>query len=278
MRGFVAIFALIPVLLLGYWATGEFWGVLLGLLFFGLGYRLFKSGGAKTDHSRELILILMELAGKLARADGYVSAEEISFTESAIKELQESYDFSRAEAIEHFNFGKQPDYPINDRLEVLNLYLDQETTLLCLQLLVRLATVDNNLSSNEISFIRYLGGHLRVSRTALDRYLEQIRAQQTQESSYGDGSRSYSSSEADREEATRFVHADQTLEKAYSTLGVTADSSDDEIQRNYRKLRSLYHPDKLQAKKIPQALIEEAERQIIEVNKAWEEVKKARNL
>ena len=277
MQNFVMVFALIAVLLLGYWFA-DLWGLMFGLLFFGLGFRLFKSTGTVTDHSRELILILMELAGKLARADGYVSVEEISFTESAIKELQESYDFSRAEAIEHFNFGKQPDYPINDRLEVLNQYLDQETTLLCLQLLVRLATVDNNLSSNEIAFIRYLGGHLRVSRTALDRYLEQIRAQQTQQSSYGGRSRSYSSSRADQEEATQFVHADQVLEKAYSTLGVTADSSDDEVQRNYRKLRSLYHPDKLQAKKIPQALIEEAERQIIEVNKAWDEVKKARNL
>lgn len=278
MQNFVMVFALIAALLLGYWVA-DVWGLMFALLFFGLGFRLFKSSGTVTDHSRELILILMELAGKLARADGYVSVEEISFTESAIKELQESYDFSRAEAIEHFNFGKQPDYPINDRLEVLNQYLDQETTLLCLQLLVRLATVDNNLSPNEISFIRYLGGHLRVSRSALDRYLEQIRAQQTQKSRYGGGgSRSYSSSGAEQEEATRFAHADQSLEKAYSTLGVTAESSDDEVQRNYRKLRSLYHPDKLQAKKIPQALIEEAERQIIEVNKAWEEVKKARAL
>ena len=277
MQRFVMVFALIAVLLLGYWVA-DVWGLMFALLFFGLGFRLFTSSGTVTDHSRELILILMELAGKLARADGYVSVEEISFTESAIKELQESYDFSRAEAIEHFNFGKQSDYPINDRLEVLNQYLDQETTLLCLQLLVRLATVDNHLSPNEISFIRYLGGHLRVSRSALDRYLEQIRAQQTQESSYSGRSRSYSSSRADQEEATRFVHSVDSLEKAYSTLGVTAESSDDEVQRNYRKLRSLYHPDKLQAKKIPQALIEEAERQIIEVNKAWEEVKKARNL
>lgn len=278
MRGFIAIFALIPILLLSHWATGEYWGILLGLLFFWLGYRLFKSGGTTTDHSRELILILMELAGKLARADGYVSVEEISFTESAIKELQSSYDFTRAEAIEHFNFGKEPDYPINERLEVLNQYLDQETTLLCLQLLVRLATVDNNLSTNEIAFIRYLGGHLRVSRTALERYLEQIRTQQTRESAFDDRTRSHSYSRSEQQESNRFVHTDRSLARAYNTLGVTENSSDDEVQRNYRKLRSLYHPDKLQAKKIPQALIEEAERQIIEVNKAWEEVKKARNL
>ena len=260
--------------LLGFAVAGIL-GLFAGFLFVYLGYQLRPALVSRSeDQSRELILILMELSGKLASADGYVSVEEISFTESAIQELQESYDFTRSEAIEHFNRGKADDYPINERLNVLNQYLTRATTILCLQLLVRLAAADNRLSTNEIAFLRFVGGHLRIQPAVLESFLQQILSFQDTDT------RNYSSHHSDYRDQTnrRPIGAEQTLKKAYNTLGVEPDSSNDEIKRSYRKLRSLYHPDKLQAKKIPQALIEEAERQIIEVNKAWDVVKKARNL
>ena len=264
--------------LLGYLALDLF-GLVGGLIFVYLGFKLIPGHrAASRDRSRDLILIVMELSGRLAITDGYVSAEEISFTEEAIQDLQGRFDFSRSEAIDHFNYGKQADYPINTQLDLLAQYLDRNTSLLCLQLLVRLAVVDNLLSDNELEFLRYVGRRLSIPPSLLDDFLSQIITRQNQQAHYSRTRNESSSNQRSHQQRDHHTNRSDALTQAYGTLGVTSDDSDDDIRRNYRKLRSLYHPDKLQAKKIPQALIEEAERQIIEVNRAWDTIKQARNL
>ena len=66
------------------------------------------------------------------------------------------------------------------------------------------------------------------------------------------------------------------LEDAYKALGVSKESSDQEIKRAYRKLMSQYHPDKLMGQGVPEDMIAVATAQAQEVQIAYDMIKKSR--
>jgi DnaJ like chaperone protein len=68
------------------------------------------------------------------------------------------------------------------------------------------------------------------------------------------------------------------LDDAYKALGVTRESSDQEIKRAYRKLMSQYHPDKLMGQGLPEDMIKMATAQAQEVQAAYDLIKKSRNM
>ena len=68
------------------------------------------------------------------------------------------------------------------------------------------------------------------------------------------------------------------LDDAYKALGVTKDSTDQEIKRAYRKLISQYHPDKLIGQGMPEDMIAMATEQAKEIQLAYELIKKSRNI
>ena len=66
------------------------------------------------------------------------------------------------------------------------------------------------------------------------------------------------------------------IQQAYTTLGLTASATDDEIKKAYRKMAMHYHPDK-------QVNVSEQERQAAAekfraANKAYEYIKQTRNI
>jgi len=68
------------------------------------------------------------------------------------------------------------------------------------------------------------------------------------------------------------------LDDAYKALGVTKDSSDQEIKRAYRKQMSQYHPDKLIGQGLPEDMIAMATEQSKEIQHAYDLIKKSRNM
>lgn len=65
---------------------------------------------------------------------------------------------------------------------------------------------------------------------------------------------------------------------AYSVLGCTASDSDDKVKRAYRKLVNEYHPDKIAAKGLPDEFNKVAQQKFIEIQNAWDQIKKERGL
>jgi DnaJ like chaperone protein len=61
-------------------------------------------------------------------------------------------------------------------------------------------------------------------------------------------------------------------------LGVSKESSDQEIKRAYRKLMSQYHPDKLMGQGVPQDMINMATAQTQEIQTAYDLIKKSRGI
>jgi DnaJ like chaperone protein len=73
------------------------------------------------------------------------------------------------------------------------------------------------------------------------------------------------------------VSSASALEDAYKALGVSRDSSDQEIKRAWRKLMSQYHPDKLMGQGVPEDMIAMATEQAKEIQLAYDLIRKNRN-
>ncbi|MDD2843100.1 MAG: DnaJ domain-containing protein, partial [Tolumonas sp.] len=68
------------------------------------------------------------------------------------------------------------------------------------------------------------------------------------------------------------------LRDAYAILGVSADVSDADAKKAYRKQMSQHHPDKLVAKGLPPEMMNMAKEKAQEIQQAWELIKEARGL
>lgn len=66
--------------------------------------------------------------------------------------------------------------------------------------------------------------------------------------------------------------------KAYSVLGIPETATDDEVKKAYRKLTLEYHPDTIAGKGLGPEFTEFAASKFREVQKAYEEICKDRNI
>jgi len=74
------------------------------------------------------------------------------------------------------------------------------------------------------------------------------------------------------------VAPEQRLRDAYAALGLRPEASPADIKRQYKKLISENHPDKLAAKGLPASMREMVEERAREINAAYDTIKRARQL
>jgi DnaJ like chaperone protein len=67
-------------------------------------------------------------------------------------------------------------------------------------------------------------------------------------------------------------------EGSYAVLGLKPEATDEQVKRSYRKLVSEYHPDKIASKGLPEEFITFANEKFREIQGAYEDIRKARNL
>ena len=79
-------------------------------------------------------------------------------------------------------------------------------------------------------------------------------------------------SDADREQLFYMYGGDPMAH--YKILGISAEATDDEIKKAYRKLAVLHHPDKVASE--PEAVQKSAKEQFQKIQQAYEQIKKNR--
>jgi DnaJ like chaperone protein len=252
-------------------------GVVAGYYFFGLfgalfglfvgsfidRVRAYGSGGMNPLQNalRQAVFIetVFILMGKLAKADGQVSQDEIAHAEQFMQKLGMTAQH-RQQAIAWFKQGADAAFDIEPTLMRFMAVCGHTRNLkeVLLAYLIVMALADGQYHPAEEALLTDIAGRLGYGPVAFRQMLEMVRNQ-----SHFAGAQ---------------ANAETALDDAYKALGVTKDSSDAEIKRAYRKLMSQYHPDKLMGQGVPEDMIAMATEQAKEIQLAHDLIKKSRNL
>ncbi len=248
----------------GYYFLG-FFGALLGFFLGSFFDRMkaYGTGGINPLQNALRQTVFLEtvfiLMGKLAKADGQISKDEISHVEQFMQKLGMTPSH-RQQAIVLFQRGADPAFDIEQTYIKFMAVCGHTKNLkqMVLVYLIVMALADGNLHPTEEALLADIASRLGYDQAAFKHLMEMVLNQ----SHFGGGQ----------------VNTAAALDDAYKALGVTKDSSDQEIKRAYRKLISQYHPDKLIGQGMPEDMIAMATEQAKEIQLAYDLLKKSRNI
>ncbi|MBI5007683.1 MAG: co-chaperone DjlA [Nitrosomonadales bacterium] len=248
----------------GYYFFG-WWGVLFGLILGSIIDRIRKLGQGALNPLQNAIrqAVFLETVfismGKLAKADGRVSQEEIAHVEQFMQKLGMTEEH-RQQAIALFKKGAAADFDIEPTYKRFMAMCGHTRNLkeMLLIYLIVMALADGHFHPAEEELLTDIAGRLGYGREAFKRLMDMV-LNQTH----------FAGGQATSEAA---------LEDAYKALGVTKESSDAEVKRAWRKLMSQYHPDKLIGQGMPEDMIKMATEQAKDIQLAYDLIRKQRNI
>ena len=203
------------------------------------------------------------MLGKMANADGQISATErntvIQFMSNDLRLSKQDQDFALrifdTAAISSESFDKFAAQFYQ------SFYGDPQMIEMMMDILVRVAMSDGVLSDKENQFIaqaamcmQYPAGNVDYLKTKYGYRQNQNNSGYSSESSFG------------------------SLAAAYSVLGCSSSDSDETIKARYKKLIKEYHPDVIASKGLPEEFMKFATEKFDQIQKAYEAIKKVRNL
>jgi DnaJ like chaperone protein len=248
----------------GYYFLG-FWGGLLGFFAGSVidRVRVYGSGGMNPLQNVVRQTVFLETVfiamGKLAKADGRVSQDEIDHVEQLMQKLGMSPEH-RLQAIALFKKGADQSFDIEPTLARFMSVCGHTKNLkdMLLVYLIVMALADGHFHPAEQELLSGIAGRLGYGREAFQHLLDMVQNQ----AHFGGGK----------------VATADALDDAYKALGVGKESTDAEVKRAYRKLMSQYHPDKLIGQGMPADMVAMATEQSKEIQVAYDMIKKSRNL
>jgi len=190
--------------------------------------------------------------GHIAKADGHVSALEISAAKNIMAQMQLS-EPQRKAAIKFFDQGKSSDFPLEEVLHQFKKECHRRRSLIQMFVEIQISTAmaDGKADASEKHILYTIGEILGFSRSQIDHLFNIVNGAQAS--------------------ATDNL----TLTQAYKILGVSKGSNEAEVKKAYRRLMSQHHPDKLVAKGLPDEMIALATEKTQEIRKAYDTVKKS---
>jgi DnaJ like chaperone protein len=218
------------------------------------------SGG---DHERTQLAFFtatFSVMGRLAKADGQVSRDEIAFAQAVMAQMQFSAEQKQL-AIELFTQGKQPDFDLDGVLQQFRRECHRRHTLMQMFLEIQLqaAYADGELHAAERELLLHVFDLLGFTRHEFDHLEAMVRAARAGYAPAGEP-------------------RGPTLDEDYSVLDVAKSATDAEVKKAYRRLMSQHHPDKLVAKGLPDEMIKLANEKTQQIRKAYERIKASRGM
>lgn len=248
----------------GYMLGGPL-GALLGVV---LGHQLDKAfgkimldpefGSGKVERVQQAFFTAtFSVMGHLAKADGQVTRDEIAVASHVMAQMQLNEE-QRKVAINLFNEGKQPDFPLDATLEQFRRECHRRHNLIhmFLEILISTAIADGKVDAAEHELLVHISAVMGVSAGAFEQLLRMVGAQQAYHQQ---------------------GHSPQIrIKEAYDILGVEQSVSDAELKKAYRRLMNQHHPDKLVAKGLPEEMMKIATEKTQEIKQAYEHIKESR--
>jgi DnaJ like chaperone protein len=190
---------------------------------------------------------LASLSAKMAKADGVITSDEIRAFDHFLRfDLNLDVDERKKIAL-IFNEAKNSpeDAAAIARQFTALIGYQREVLHMMVQLLFKIAMADGHMHPNEERFIDQMASIFNLSQMEF----QQIRALYIKEN-----------------------------DQAYRILGVAKNVSDTELKKAYKQLVREYHPDKMQAKGVPEDFIKVANEKMAEINEAYDDICKERGI
>ena len=194
--------------------------------------------------TQEVITVgVIILAAKLAKADGQVTADEIS----AFKEKFQIPPNFQSDVGKIFNEAKKSSDDYHQYAQQLGMIFRNQTQVLeqIINLLFYIAEADGEISKPEIQFI--------------------------------EGCAKYFGLQRNQYESIQSLWLDKQV-NPYKILGVEKEATNEEIRKKWIQLSKELHPDQLRAQGVPQELIIKSEDRLSEINQAYDKIKSLRKI
>ncbi|MGX0903373.1 DnaJ like chaperone protein [Roseovarius sp. MBR-79] len=194
------------------------------------------------ERSVAFTIAVIALSAKMAKADGQVTRDEVT----AFREVFSIPPEEESNAARVFNLARQDVAGFEDYAARIARMFDGAPETLCdlMEGLFHIAMADGIYHPNEDAFLERVAGIFGLPEP-------QFRALRA-----------------------RFVP--DAAPDPWSVLGVTADMPMAEIRAAWRQMVRDCHPDRLQARGIPEEAVRLAEKRLKDINRAWEEINAAR--
>jgi DnaJ like chaperone protein len=251
--------------LFGFMLSKNLLGALIGM-FIGHNFdkgraldfsHLSGSKGSESQRQAAFFYTSFSVMGYMAKANGLVSKHEIQFANAYMDKLSLKGEL-RQQAQDAFREGKTADFPLNENLTKFKRACGNRHDLLSLflEIQIQVAFADGTLDNYERQALHTIAKQLGFSSNELDQLLEMIIAG------------------AQFHQGPSGINTQDQLDNAYKVLGVSADYSERDIKKAYRKLMSQHHPDKLVAKGLPPEMMEVAKQKAQDIQGAYELITK----
>ena len=240
-------------------------GFILGHQFdrgFAQRFRVFENQGSRIPRVSEgFVRALFQAMGHLVKVDGRVSEDEIRSARMVMHRLSLNPAQVRR-AIAWFDEGKQPGFPLIQRMREVRRVSARSASdrLTFVRLLLEVVLAKESLKKEERALIWKMCVELDIGRVEFAQLEAMIRAQ-----------KGFKRSPAGDADATR-------VRRAYESLGISPEATNDEVKKAYRRLMNKSHPDKISSSNPGADVIAEAERRTREVRGAYEMLKARRSI
>jgi len=196
--------------------------------------------------------------GRLCKADGRVSEDEIMLARRVMAQMDLSPDQVKA-AMALFKEGKKLDFPVSEVLQQLDCEIGPQLNLrrMFVEIQLYAAYADGVIHPSERKILQHVCAALGLSAQEF-RDLEAAIAGEINQHSTG--------------------RSGTSIKDAYAVLNVAKDASNAEVTKAYRRLMNRHHPDKLVAKGLPEEMIKVAEHRTHEIRQAYVAIKQARGM
>ncbi|EEX08062.1 heat shock protein DnaJ domain protein [Ruegeria lacuscaerulensis ITI-1157] len=203
---------------------------------------IFEKLRTPPEKSVAFTIAVIALGAKMAKADGQVTRDEVT----AFREVFRIPPEEEAGAARVFNLARQDVAGYQEYARKIARMFSEDSTTLCdlMEGLFHIAMADGFYHPNE------------------NRFLEDV-------------ARIFGQSEA-QFKALRARFVPDAPKDPYTVLGVTPDMPLPEIRKVWRKLVRDTHPDAMMARGVPEEAIRLAEKKMIDINRAWDEINGAR--
>ena len=190
------------------------------------------------ERSVAFAIAVIALGAKMAKADGLVTRDEVT----AFRDVFQIAQADEAGAARVFNLARQDVAGFEEYAERIQRMFGDDTETLSdlMEGLFHIAVADGIYHPNADQFLERVAGIFGLKPYEFNAL------------------------------KSRFVP--DAKPDPYSVLGVTPDMPMDEIRKVWRKQVRESHPDRMLARGVPEEAVKLAEKRIIDINRAWEEI------